>query len=89
MRKPNLRATCSNPLSMARLRATWVDVFKVRHLAPRLLGNDLGEKLFGIGEKPLHFIEAGPKPIGAIEIDGAASAKLQKTKQPRASASFS
>ena len=41
LRTPNQRAKCSKPLLMSRLRAMWLNVNKVRHLASRFLGDDL------------------------------------------------
>ena len=85
MRRPNQRAKCSKPLLMSRLRAMWLNVIKVRHLASRMLGSDLADRIFGIDEKPLHFNEAGSKNIGTLEIAGVPVCKLKEATLPLAS----
>ena len=63
---------------MQRLRAMWLNLIRVRYLASRLLGNDLGERVFGIDEKPLHFNEGGSTCVGTLEIAGVKSVKLKE-----------
>ena len=57
LRRPNARLKCSWEKLLGRLRAMWVNVIKVRHLATRFLGSDLSDRMFGIDEKPLHMNE--------------------------------
>ena len=63
---------------MRRLRAMWVNVIKVRHLASRLIGDDLSQRIFGIDEKPLHMKEGGLKCVGTLEIAGAPMVVLKE-----------
>jgi len=56
----------------------WLNLIKVRHLASRLLGNDLSLRIWGIDEKPLHFNEGGSKCIGTLEIAGAKEVRLKE-----------
>ena len=71
MRKPNARYKCSRQVLRARLRVMWLNLFKVRRLAQRLLGRDLSDQIYGIDEKPLHFNESGSKALATLEIAGA------------------
>ena len=57
LRKPNARFKCGKEVLCKRLRAMWINMIKVRHLAARFLGNDLGSRIFGVDEKPLHMNE--------------------------------
>ena len=59
LRKPNCRFKCSREVLLRRLRAMWINLYKIRHLASCLLGNDLGASIYGIDEKPLHMNEGG------------------------------
>jgi hypothetical protein len=77
-RRPNLRYKTSKAVLLSRLRAMWVNSFKVRHLAQRLLNKDLSGQIFGIDEKPLHFNEAGSKGVRTLEIVGAPAVKLKE-----------
>jgi hypothetical protein len=77
-RKPNARFKTSKKVMIARLRAMWINNFKVRRLAQRLLGTDLAEDVYGIDEKPLHFNESGSKNCRTLEIAGAPSVKLKE-----------
>ena len=63
---------------MRRLRAMWVNVIKVRHLASRLIGDDLSQRILGIDEKPLHMNEGGSKCVGTLEIAGAPMVVLKE-----------
>jgi hypothetical protein len=77
-RKPNVRFKCSKAVMTARLRAMWVNSFKVRRLAQRLLGSDLADQMYGIDEKPLHFNESGSKNVRTLDIAGAPSVALKQ-----------
>ena len=78
LRRPNLRFKCSKGVLCARLRAMWLNVIRVRHLAVRLLGKGLDDQMWGIDEKPLHFNEAGSKGVGTLEIQGAPAVRLKE-----------
>ena len=78
LRKPNARYKVSYPVLSQRLRATWLNVIRVRWLASRLLGDDLSTKIYGIDEKPIHFNEAGSKCVGTLEIAGAKAVKFKE-----------
>ena len=78
LRKPNARFKCSRDTLKLRLRAMWLNLIRVRHLASRLLGNDLSLRIWGIDEKPLHFNEGGSKCIGTLEIAGAKEVRLKE-----------
>ena len=78
LRKPNARYKCSYPLLCARLRAMWLSLIRVRHLAQRLLGRDLSDQIYGIDEKPLHFNEGGSKRLGTLEVSGAPAVRLKE-----------
>jgi hypothetical protein len=77
-RKPNVRFKTSKAILTARLRAMWVNTFKVRRLSQRLLNRDLADEMYGIDEKPLHFNESGSKNVRTLEIAGAPSVKLKQ-----------
>ena len=78
LRKPNARFKCGKEVLCKRLRAMWINVIKVRHLASRFLDNDLGTRIFGVDEKPLHMNEGGSKVIGTLEVAGAPSVALKQ-----------
>lgn len=78
LRKPNARFKCTRPVLLSRVRAMWLNTYKVRHLATKCLGHDLHDKIFGIDEKPLHFNEGGSKNIGTLEIAGVPSVRLKQ-----------
>ena len=61
-----------------RLRAMWVNNFKIRRLAEHFAGHDLAESIFGIDEKPVHFNEAGSKNCRTLEIVGAPVVRLKQ-----------
>jgi hypothetical protein len=61
LRKPNVRFKCNKATLHARVKATWSNVLRVRCLAQELLGVDLGDRIYGIDEKPIHFNESGSK----------------------------
>jgi hypothetical protein len=60
-RKPNLRYKISRPVLLERVKATWMNLLRVRALAARVLQNDLSDRILGIDEKPIHFNESGSK----------------------------
>ena len=78
LRRPNLRFKCSKEALCARLRAMWLNVIRVRHLAVLLLDKDLDDQIYGIDEKPVHFNEAGSKGVGTLEIQGAPAVRLKE-----------
>jgi hypothetical protein len=77
-RRPNLRFKCSRPKLLARLRAMWANVFRIRKLAELCFGNDLADRIYGIDEKPIHFNESGSKNVRTLEICGAPAVKLKQ-----------
>ena len=77
-RKPNARYKCSKATLYRRLRAMWLNVIRIRHLAVRCLGKDLADQIYGIDEKPIHFNEAGSKNVRTLEIAGAPEVKLKQ-----------
>jgi hypothetical protein len=77
-RTPNLRFKTSRATLILRLRAMWVNVIKVRHLAFLLLGHDLHDRIVGVDEKPIHFNESGSKRTRTLEIAGAPSVALKE-----------
>ena len=62
----------------ARLRAMWLNVYRIRHLAKRLLHTDLAEDMYGIDETPLHYNEGGGKGIRTLDIAGAEYVQLKQ-----------
>ena len=70
-RRPNLRFKCSQSVLLARLRAMWCNLVRVRRLAELLLGTSLGDSIYGVDEKPIHFNESGPKVCRTLELAGA------------------
>jgi hypothetical protein len=60
-RKPNLRYKVSRPVLLARVKATWCNLLRVRYFASRLIGSDLADRCYGVDEKPIHFNESGSK----------------------------
>ena len=77
-RRPNARYKCSKAVMSVRLRAMWVNNFKIRRLAEHFAGHDLAESIFGIDEKPVHFNEAGSKNCRTLEIVGAPVVRLKQ-----------
>ena len=77
-RKPNQRFKTSKQKMIVRLRAMWLNVIRVRRLGQRLLGHDLGDRIFGVDEKPLHFNEGGSKNVRTLELQGAPAVKLKE-----------
>jgi hypothetical protein len=61
LRKPNLRFKCSKATLLARVKATWSNVLRARCLAEKLHGVDIGARMYGVDEKPIHFNESGSK----------------------------
>jgi hypothetical protein len=76
-RKPNQRYKCARPVLLARLRAMWLNVVRVRRLAEKCLGHDLSESFWGLDEKPLHFNESGSKAVHTLELAGAPVVSLK------------
>jgi len=77
-RKPNQRIKASRQKMMTRLVAMWLNVFRVRYLAVKFLGFDIGVCIFSVDEKPLHFNEGGSKAIRTLEIQGAPAVRLKE-----------
>ena len=78
LRRPNARYKCGKEVLERRLCAMWLNLIKVRHLASRLIGSDLSDRIYGIDEKPIHMNEAGSKGVGTLEVAGAASVRLKE-----------
>jgi hypothetical protein len=77
-RKPNMRYKCSRPILVRRLRAMWLNLIRVRRLAEVFLQSSLGDRIYGIDEKPLHFNESGSKACRTLEIVGAPAVRLKE-----------
>ena len=77
-RRPNMRFKCSKPVLLARLRAMWRNCIAVRRLAHHYLKGDLGDRMYGIDEKPVHFNESGSKNVRTLEIVGAPAVRLKQ-----------
>ena len=77
-RRPNMRFKCSKCVLVERLRAMWLNNVRVRRLLWHLTGVDVGSRLYGIDEKPVHFNEGGSKFVRTLEIAGAPSVKLKE-----------
>jgi hypothetical protein len=77
-RRPNARYKCSKATMSARLRAMWVNNFKIRRLGEHFAGHDLADSIFGIDEKPVHFNESGSKNCRTLEIVGAPVVRLKQ-----------
>jgi hypothetical protein len=69
-RKPNLRFKVSRPVLLARVKATWCNVLRVRYLAAALIGSDLADRCYGVDEKPIHFNESGSKAERIRAVSG-------------------
>ena len=77
-RKPNCRYKCSKAMLLKRLRAMWLNLFRVRRVAERFLKKDLSTAIYGIDEKPIHFNESGSKAVRTLEIAGAPAVRLKQ-----------
>ena len=77
-RRPNIRFKCSKGVLIERLRAMWLNVIRVRRLIWHFTGHDVGSRMYGIDEKPIHFNEGGSKLVRTLEIAGAPSVKLKE-----------
>ena len=80
-RRPNCRYKASLEVMRMRLRAMWLNTFRVRALAEALIGNDLSERFYGVDEKPIHFNEAGSKGTRTLELQGAPEVRLKQNHQ--------
>jgi hypothetical protein len=58
-RRPNTRFKCSRPVLLARMKAMWSNLLRIRRLAEVCCGNNLEHAIYGIDEKPIHFNESG------------------------------
>ena len=77
-RRPNMRFKCTRSKLLGRLRAMWLNLIRVRRLAQHAVGGDLGDKIWGIDEKPIHFNESGSKGCRTLELAGAPSVRLKE-----------
>ena len=77
-RKPNMRYKCSKVVLLARIRAMWANVFRIRRLGERFADSDFADRFYGVDEKPLHFNENGSKATRTLEIEGAPSVRLKE-----------
>ena len=77
-RRPNCRYKCSRSKLMARLRAMYINNFKIRRLAWHFLGHEMSRVCNGVDEKPLHFNEAGSKNVRTLEVVGAPAVRLKQ-----------
>ena len=77
-RKPNLRFKCSKETLLGRLRAMWLNLFRVRRLAQHCFGKELANSIWGVDEKPIHFNESGSKAVRTLEIAGAPAVRLKE-----------
>ena len=76
LRKPNRRYKCSKAVLLARLRAMWVTVVRIRALAKYTLKRDLICE--GYDQKGLHMNEGGSKNTGSLDIKGAPEVRLKE-----------
>ena len=65
-RKPNLRFKVSKSVLLQRVKATWLNILRVRAFAVRVLGRDLVDSFYGIDETPIHFNENGSNNVGTL-----------------------
>ncbi len=56
----------------------WLNLVRVWRLAERLLCHDLGDRIFGIDEKPLHFNESGSKSVRTLKIQGSPAVRFKE-----------
>ena len=77
-RRSNVRFKRSKGVLIERLRAMWLNVIRVRRLIWHFTGHDVGSRMYGIDEKPIHFNEGGSKLVRTLEIAGAPSVKLKE-----------
>ena len=77
-RRPNMRFKCTKAVLIERLRAMWLNVVKVRRLLWCITGADVGNRIWSIDEKPVHFNEGGSKLVRTLEICGAPSVMLKE-----------
>jgi hypothetical protein len=80
LRRPNMRFKCGHEALTRRLRASWVNCFKIRRLVELTLGHDLADAIFGFDEKPMRFNESGSKGCRTLELAGAPAVKLQENR---------
>ena len=73
-----MRFKCSKPALIERLRAMWLNVIRVRRLLWHFVKEDVGQRMYGIDEKPVHFNEGGSKMARTLEIAGAPSVRLKE-----------
>ena len=77
-RRPNMRFKCSMALLVLRLRAMWLNVIRVRRLFWHFTGIDIGSRMYGIDEKPVHLNEGGSKMVRTLELAGAPDVWLKE-----------
>ena len=77
-RRPNMRFKCTRAVLIERLRAMWLNVIKIRRLLWHITGADVGNRIWSIDEKPVHFNEGGSKLARTLEIAGAPSVALKE-----------
>ena len=77
-RRPNMRFKCSRPVLIERLRAMWLNVIRVRCLFWHFTGADIGSRMYGIDEKPVHLNEGGSKMVRTLELAGAPDVWLKE-----------
>ena len=77
-RRPNMRFKCTRAVLIERLRAMWLNVIKIRRLLWHITGADVGNRIWSIDEKPVHFNEGGSKLARTLEIVGAPSVALKE-----------
>ena len=54
-----MRFKCSMAVLVERLRAMWLNVIRVRRLFWHFTAADIGSRMYGIDEKPVHLNEGG------------------------------
>jgi hypothetical protein len=77
-RRPNTRFKCSRPVLLARMKAMWSNLLRIRRLAEVCCGNDLEQAIYGIDEKPIHFNESGSKNSYTLDFAGVPAVKLKQ-----------
>ena len=75
-RKPSKKWNVPRAVLLERLKTTWLNVIRVRHLAVRATGSDL--VMFNFDQSPFHMNEAGSKDQRTLAIRGAADTVLNE-----------
>ena len=75
-RKPNKKWKVPRAVLLERLKTTWLNVIRVRHLAVRTTGSD--PVMFNFDQSPFHMNEAGSRDKRTLSIRGAPDVVLKE-----------